>query len=310
MNNKLIAILLSAILTSGLIYTHPAFAHNFGGDESASWLAKVSEIKTEVGLVSKHVGSKEAIGYYADALNEYWNANDTRETGERNALLAKQIPTLINSTISDAQSNNATGTQDDVTLLGNYLDESVSARVDSSKLGNSTVQALAVVFVLKESLEKYGDALNSTVDLNDMSQMNMNGNGTSGSMSGSMSGMSSSTSMPATIVNQNAYENSIGLATAAQQMFSDVASKNSSVAGNDKIAAGFTKLVQDLGNKADANTIMKDAHVGIHPALIASYNIQEASTPAVPEFPLPAVLIIISITGVVLVTRFKSQVRF
>ncbi len=309
MNNKLIAVLLSAIIASGLIYTHPAFAHNFGGDESASWLAKVSEIKTEVGLVSKHVGDKQAIGYYADALGEYWNVNDTREMGERNALLAKQIPTFINSTISDAKSNNATGTQDDVTMLGNYLDESVSARVDPSKLNNSTVQALAVVFVLKESLEKYGDALNSTVDLNDMSQMNMNDN-MSGTSGGSMSGMSSSMSMPATMVDQNAYENSIGLATAAQQMFSDVASKNPSVSGNDKITAGFTKLVQDLNNKADVNTIMKDAHMGIHPTLIASYNIQEASTPAVPEFPLPAVLIIISIAGVVLVTRFKSQVRF
>ncbi|MEO9308026.1 MAG: hypothetical protein ABI342_06930 [Nitrososphaera sp.] len=305
MNNKLIAVLLSAIIASGLIYTHPAFAHNFGGDESASWLAKVSEIKTEVGLVSKHVGDKQAIGYYADALGEYWNSNDTKEMGERNVLLAKQIPTLINSTISAAQSNNATGTQDDVTMLGNYLDESVSARVDPSKLDNSTVQALAVVFVLKESLEKYGDALNSTVDLNDMSQMNMNDNA-----SGSMSGMSGSMTMPTAIVDQNAYENSIGLATTAQQMFSDVASKNSSVAGNDKITAGFTKLVQDLNNKADVNTIMKDVHVGIHPTLVASYNIQEASTPAVPEFPLPAVLIIISIAGVVLVTRFKSQVRF
>jgi hypothetical protein len=304
-NNKLIAVLLSAIIASGLIYTHPAFAHNFGGDESASWLAKVSEIKTEVGLVSKHVGDKQAIGYYADALGEYWNSNDTKEMGERNVLLAKQIPTLINSTISAAQSNNATGTQDDVTMLGNYLDESVSARVDPSKLDNSTVQALAVVFVLKESLEKYGDALNSTVDLNDMSQMNMNDNA-----SGSMSGMSGSMTMPTAIVDQNAYENSIGLATTAQQMFSDVASKNSSVAGNDKITAGFTKLVQDLNNKADVNTIMKDVHVGIHPTLVASYNIQEASTPAVPEFPLPAVLIIISIAGVVLVTRFKSQVRF
>ncbi|MDE1770845.1 MAG: hypothetical protein KGI28_09905, partial [Thaumarchaeota archaeon] len=86
MNDKLVALLLAGVIASGLIYTHPAYAHNFGGDESASWLAKVAEIKTEVNNVSKHVGQKDVIDYYADALGEYWNSNDTREMGERNTL--------------------------------------------------------------------------------------------------------------------------------------------------------------------------------------------------------------------------------
>lgn len=301
-NNKLIALLLSAIIATGLIYTHPAYAHNFGGDASASWLAKVAEIKTEAGMISKHVGEKDVIDYYTDALGEYWNDNDTKEMGEKNTLLAKQIPSTINTIISDAKSGSANAVKDDVSMLGDYLDESVSVRIDKSKLDNSTVQALAVVFVLKEALEKYGDAVNSTVDLNDMSQMNMS--------SGHMSGMSSSMAMSETIVNQNAYENSVGLATSAQQMFNNVASSSPNMSGNSKISNGFTKLVQDLGNKADVNTIMNDVHVGIHPMLVASYGIQGPSeVPAVPEFPLPALLAVISIAGVVLVTRFKSQVR-
>src|SRR5574337_2052391 len=90
-----------AILASGLIYTHPASAHTLGGDESALWLAKVSEIKTEVANVAKHVGDKDAIDYYADALGEYWNSNDTREMGERNTLLAQKIPATINATLDD-----------------------------------------------------------------------------------------------------------------------------------------------------------------------------------------------------------------
>ena len=96
MNHKLIALLIVGIIASGLIYTHPAYAHNFGGDQSASWLAKVTEIKTEANFISKHVGQKDVIGYYSDALGEYWNANDTKEMGERNTLLATEIPTINN----------------------------------------------------------------------------------------------------------------------------------------------------------------------------------------------------------------------
>ncbi len=300
MNKKFTALLLVGVIGSGLIYTHPAFAHNFGGDESASWLAKVAEIKTEVSNVAKHVGQKDTIGYYSDALGEYWTANDTREMGERNTLLQQEIPSTINATLDDATAGNQSMVNDDVTKLGGYLDESVPVRVDKDKLNNSTVQALAVTFVIKEALEKYGNAVNSTVDLNDMSQMTMSND--------SMSNMA-----PSTVVNADAYENSVSLATAAQQMFSSVTSQNPNVSGNSKISDGLAKLVRDLNNKSDVNTIMMDVHVGIHPTLIEAYNIQEASahgTPAVPEFPMPALLSIIAIAGVVLTTRFKSHLGF
>ncbi|MGI0074844.1 MAG: hypothetical protein ACREA5_02745 [Nitrosotalea sp.] len=311
MNNKLIAMLLSVIIASGLIYTHPAFAHNFGGDESASWLAKMTEIRTEIGLVAKHVGDKDVIGYYSDALGEYWNVNDTREMGEKNTLLQTEIPSTINATISDAETGDQNTVNDDVTKLNGYLDESIPVRVDADKLNNSTIQALAIIFVQKEALEKYGTAVNTTTDLNDMSAMNMS----AGSMSSGMS-MSSST-----IVDQNAYENSIGLATAAQNMFSDLAAKNPSQSdANAKISAAFTKLVQDLNNKADVNTIMTDAHVNLHPVIISTYNVQLADeaassinvtrTSAVPEFPLPALLAVISIAGVVVATRFRPLLGF
>ncbi len=296
---KKVAILVG-IISVCLIYSHNAYAHNFGGDESASWLAKVAEIKTEVGLVAKHVGDSEALNYYSDALGEYWNSNDTKEMGERNTLLQQEIPTTINATITDARAGSQSVVESDVSKLGGYLDESVPVRVDSDKLNNATVQALSVVLILKEALEKYGDALGSTVDLNDMSQMNM-----SGSMSGgNMSGMSSST-----IKDKNAYENSIGLATAAQQAFSSVASMNPSKSSdNEKISSGLTKLVQDINNKADVNTIMTDTHVSIHPTIVSAYNIQEAQ--AVPEFTLPALFVLVSIAGVVATTKLKSRLGF
>ena len=309
MTRKLIAILLVGIIASGLIYTHPAFAHNFGGDESVTWLAKVAEIKTEASIVAKHVGEKDAIDYYSDALGEYWNSNDHQQMGERNTLLQKEIPTAINVTINDArQAGNQNMVNDDVSKLSGYLDESIPVRVDKDKLNNSTVQALAVNFVLKEALEKYGDAINSTVSLNDITQMNMSANSMSG---GNMT-------MASTIVDQNKYENSIGLATAAQSLFSDVAAKNPDKSdANTKVTAAFTKLLQDLNAKADGNAIMIDVHTNIHPALIDGYKIELTAQAGinnpgsvVPEFPLPALLIVVSIAGVITATRLKSNLGF
>ena len=292
MHNKVVALLLTVVISSGLIYSHPVYAHNFGGDESASFLAKVAEIKTEAGFIAKHVSDSNAIDYYSDALGEYWNANDTKEMGERNTLLQKEIPVTINSTINDAKAGNQSAVSSDVSQLNGYLDEAIPVRIDKDKLNNSTVQALAVTFVLKEVLEKYGDAINSTVDLNDMSQMNMNGS--------SMSGNNMQMSVP--VVDQLKYENSIGLASATQQMFNDLAAKNPAQStSNEKISAAFTKLLQDLNNKANGNTIMMDVHMGVQPVIISNYNIQ-----VVPEFPMPALLVIISIVGVIVITRFRS----
>ena len=307
MNSKLIAILLAGIIASGMIYTHPAFAHNFGGDESATWIAKITEIKTEASIVAKHVGDKDAIDYYSDALGEYWNANDTKEMGEKNTLLQQEIPSTINQTLADARTTgNQNTVNDDVAKLNGYLDESMPVRVDKDKLNNSTIQALSVTLVLKEALEKYGNAVNSTIDLNDMSQMEMD-NMSGGSMT-----------MTSTVVDQNKYENSIGLATAAQNLFTDIAAKNPDKSdANTKVSAAFTKLLQDLNGKSDVNTIMMDVHTNLHPVLIDAYKLPVNSMAgisnpgsAVPEFPLPALLIIVSIAGVITATRLKSRIGF
>ena len=297
MNNKVVVLLLTVVISSGLIYSHPAYAHNFGGDESASFLAKVAEIKTEADFIAKHVSDSNAIDYYSDALGEYWNANDTKEMGERNTLLQKEIPAAINSAINDARSGNQDAVNTDISQLGGYLDEAIPVRIDKDKLDNSTVQALAVTFVLQEVLEKYGDAINSTVDLNNISQMSMNGS--------SMSGNNMQMSVP--VVDQLKYENSIGLASVAQQMFNDLATKNPDKSNyNNKASASFEKLLQDMNNKDDGNTIMTDVHLQIHPPMINAFNLLIHNESPVPEFPMPALLVIISIVGVIVITRFRS----
>src|SRR5256712_13957697 len=215
--------------------------------------------------------------------------------GERNTLLQKEIPATINATIGDARSGNQAAVNADVSQLNGYLDEAVPVRIDKDKLSNSTVQALAVTFVLKEALEKYGDAINSTVDLNDLSQMNINGSVVSGSTD-------STQQMAVTIVDQHKYENSIGLATAAQQMFNDLAAKNPDKSTfNAKISAGLAKMIEELNNKVEENMIMPDAHVELHRAIVSGLNIQQEA-----DFPMPALVMIISIVGVIGMSSFWS----
>ncbi len=310
MGNKLVALLLSVIIVSGLMYPYPVFAHNFGVDENALWLAKIAEIKTEIGLVAKHVGNTDAISYYSNVLNVYWNANDTLKMGETNTTLQTEISSTIHATLSDAQAGNQVSVSADVSKLNAYLDESIPVIVDKNSIDNSTTRALAIVFVLQEASAKYGNALNSKIDLNDMSQMNMSEGGSMSDMSDNMSSMSS------TVVDQNAFENSIGLATTAQNMFNDLATNNTDKSDtNTKISSAFAKLIQDLDDKSDANTIMVDIHVKLHPILITAYNIQEVGeantgVSTVPEFPLPALLVVVLIAGVVVTTRFRSFFGF
>ncbi len=289
-----------------MIYTHPAFAHTFGSDQSAVFIAKTYEIKTEVSQITKNIGNTDSIGYYSNALNEYWNTNDTKEMGERNALLAKEIPDAINATIESAKSGDSASTNSHISDLNGYLAEGLQARVDPDKANNSTIQALAVAYVSTEVLEKYGDAINSTVDLTNMNNMGMKNTNNS-----NMSGMNMASQLH--IVNQDAYQNSLALATTAQQMFSNIAAKNPSNAYNAKISNGFTKLISDLNAKADGNTIMTDVHEDIHPNLISGYDIP--LTPSVtsgyqntvvPEFPLPVLLTLISVTGMIAITRLKG----
>jgi len=293
MNNKVIALLLAGIISSGLIYSHPAYAHNFGGDESAGFLAKVQEIKTELNQISKNLSNHDAVAYYIQATGEYWNGTyDTQQMAERNTLLAQEIPNTLNAiyAAANATSPDASTVNTNIQKLNGYLDEAVPVRVDKDKLNNATVNALAVTFVLKESLEKYGDAINSTVSLNDMSQMKM-------------SGMQSSMSVP--IVDENKYENAKALAATAQNMFNDLQTKYPNVAQNSKIASEFAKLIQDLNNKANGNTIMVDVHMNIHPSLVDGYQLLPE---AVPEFPLPLLLIVIAFSGIIFATKMKTKI--
>ncbi len=277
-------------LFSYVILVHPAYAHTFNDYESASFLAKITEVKIETELIATHAGDKDAIGYYDNLLKRYWTLNDTKDLNERNPQLASLIPSTINDTITDALDGNADKAYSGYFSIAGYMEQGGVVRVDPMPSGNSTIQAMSIALVLKESLERYGDAVGSS----ELSNLSKNIGSTENINAISPTGTTK-------IVNEYAYENSKALAGEAFQMFGQFITHFDDKKGsNDRIAKFMAKYIADLNNKTDPNTAISDVYMGIYPNFVAGYGM---SLESIPEFPVPLLITVVAITVVISVTR-------
>jgi plastocyanin len=194
---KVLALTVAVFISFGLLYAHPAYAHNFASDESANFLGKVANLKAEVQALKMDLSDPNAVAWHVNQIQQYWTDYDTSQMQERNQLLSTEIPDTINKIITMAQqpSPDTSSISTQIDTLNGYLDEGVTARIDQDKLQNATVQGLADTDIIKDTLADYGTAINSQYDLNDMSKwqgMSMNTGSSSGSMNMSSGQMQSS----------------------------------------------------------------------------------------------------------------------
>jgi plastocyanin len=266
-----VALLLAVTVTFGLLYSSKtAYAHNFGGDQSAAYLAKVKEVPVETHAILDNLGNSDVLAWHFDKIGEYWNANDTKEMNERNQLLAKNIPGTIASIIDEANKTNADSAKVKqlVDNLDGYMAESVSTRIDSTQLQNLSVSAIAITDVLNEVAESYGDVMNTAA------------NSTSGSMSMSDNMSMSSSSGNATYSDSDkkaAYQNAQGLATAAQDMWTQLKAKTpSSVPPGviNNLDNGFSNLKKIVDQRQSIDQFINVLHGTIHTNLAKAYNLQ------------------------------------
>lgn len=267
--------LLAAAISLGLIYgsSRAAYAHNFGGDESAAYLAKVQEVPVETHAMQADLGKPGLLAWHFDKIGEYWTANDTKEMTERNQLLATNIPGSISKIIAEANKTNPdTGNISKlVSALDGYMAESVSVRVDSPKLQNLTVNAQAINDVLGEVMEGYGNAMNNTNSPD---------------------------------VKAAAYQNAKGLADAASNMWSQLKTKTPSNASSTTISTldgAFSNLTKSIAANASDDTIVSIANDTIKSGFITVYK-----TAVVPEFPLPLGVAVASLAGVIVLARIVA----
>jgi hypothetical protein len=271
-NRTALALSLSALLifgTTTFTLSRNAYAHTFGGNESAEFLAKVQGLKVEAHLIQSDLSNQTLVAWHSDKIGEFWNTNDTKEMTERNQRLGTDIPALISNITTAANSTNpdAIKVGQLITSLDNDLAEATSVRIEKTELENSTVNALAVVAILDETMEDYGIATGAEEE----NSSNVTGSNTTSQDNMSNMSEGAGSNETATIVNFAAYQTAQGLAAAAQDMYNNLKSKampnsSSEIAALD---AAFANLRKAIDDKMSNDAIQAIVEGSIHPNLSA-----------------------------------------
>ncbi|HXX06216.1 MAG TPA: hypothetical protein VEJ68_05265 [Candidatus Bathyarchaeia archaeon] len=308
MRGKII-ILLSLMVLAGVLSEHPALAHNFVQNSNADLIAKIQEFKVETNLIANNISNNTLAQWHVSKSQEYIGSNDIGTLAQKDPTLSNNLSTAIDELYSLAGQPNAdpaTASQK-ASSLSQILDQVESEEISTADQNNATIQSLALVNVVNQALKDYGDAIGSTVDLTNMSNMNMGSS--SGNMQG-MSGMQSSGNMQGmsstTIVNDGDYQSAQALTNTAQVMFNNLKSisPTSSSPYLDKIDSALTSLKQAIDSKESGDDVMMIVHMQIHPNLISAFNIQ-----SVPEFPIPVLLAIVSFIGIVAISKIPTKIK-
>ena len=164
-----------ALLFCNSIYTNQIFGHNFAGDESASFLALMDQIQTEMSLINTNLvdNNQPLAKDHLNKINELYTKNIKNEIAERNDRIANEISSIINETSVAIEKNN----QVTSSLVNNFNDiigEAISVRIDQDALTNATVHALHFADLINSIDLSYADA-HGTKPMN-MSAMNMGDN--------------------------------------------------------------------------------------------------------------------------------------
>ncbi len=323
-NRQAYALVLTGIICMGAIYAVPgqqAFAHEFSEDESASFLALIESIRVELGLVQSNFVSNVTLAeQHAEHAHKHLDEHTIKEISERNKRLGTALPAALEE-LHDSIGNSTTEqVQADIQEINNLLAETITVRISNEQLSNSTVWALVVANMADAVLEHYGAAYGmeteegggghghdeeesdnmtetTTTEDNNMTH------GTREEAGGSMSMGEGNDA----IVNVVHYQTSQGLAARTQVLFNEqvknMAPANATQAVAD-LEAGLDHLIQAINNKelfADVEVIV---HSEVHPHLQTAFNLQ-----VIPEFPLPMLLIIPAIAGIIAATRFNALRR-
>jgi hypothetical protein len=271
-NRTALALSLSALLilgTTTFALSRNAYAHTFGGNESAAFLAKVQGLKVEAHLIQSDLSNQTLVAWHSDKIGEFWNTNDTKEMTERNQRLGTDIPALISNITMVANSTNpdATKVGQLITSLDNDLAEATSVRIEKTELENATVNGLAVADILDETMEDYGIATGAEEE----NSSNVTGSNTTSQDNMSNVSEGAGSNETATIVNFAAYQTAQGLAAAAQDMYNNLKPKampnsSSEIAALD---AAFANLRKAIDDKMSNDAIQAIVEGSIHPNLSA-----------------------------------------
>jgi hypothetical protein len=202
------------------------YGHNFAGDESASFLALMDQMQTEMNLIDTNFftnNNQSLAKDHLNEINELYTENIKKEIAERNERIANEITSIINETgIVIGQEKNNQDTSELVKNFNDVIGEAISVRIDPDALTNATIQALHFADLINSIDLSYATAV-GTKPMN-MSAMNMaaadnsmshgNNNNNSNKNNAMSSGMmmdhgnNNNNSSSMTIMNKNTVNNS------------------------------------------------------------------------------------------------------
>lgn len=163
------------VLVALLIFgsNHQIYGHNFAGDESATFLALMDQIQTEMDLINTNLvaNNQPLAKEHLNNIDELYTKNIKKEIAERNERIANEITSVINETNIAIEKNNR-DISSSVENFNDIIGEAISIRIDSEALSNATIHALHFANLINSIDLTYADAL-GTKPMN-MSGMNMN----------------------------------------------------------------------------------------------------------------------------------------
>jgi hypothetical protein len=172
-STMLVSVALLLFGSSNSYYNHQVYGHNFAGDESASFLALMDQIQTEMDLININLvaNNQQLAKEHLNNIDELYTKNIKKEIAERNQRIANDITSAINETNIAIEKNNSQDISSSVENFNDILAEAISVRIDPEAMTNSTIHALHFADLINSIDLSYADAL-GTEPMN-MSAMNM-----------------------------------------------------------------------------------------------------------------------------------------
>jgi hypothetical protein len=275
------------LLFGSNIYNHQIYGHNFAGDESATFLALMDQIQTEMDLINTNLvaNNQPLAKEHLNNIDELYTKNIKKEIAERNERIANEITSVINETNIAIEKNN----QDISSSVENFNDiigEAISVRIDSDALTNATIHALHFANLINSIDLTYADALgtkpmnmsamNMSEDDNSMSHGNNtnNNNNTTSDMKidhgvSTMASMSKDTDNTSnatengTVANIASYQTAKELTNKAIELFNSTIKQNipsNATENANTIESGLQQLKDMIGSKASYDKVMGIIH--------------------------------------------------
>lgn len=295
-NNYIVTLLVASLVSFGLVYANhqKAYAHEFSGDESASFIALIEAINADLQLAESNLASNVTLAQeHATHAVEDLDNQTVEEIAENNDRLSRDLPATLRDLQNSIADSSAQEIQTKVQNITSLLGETVSARIASDQMDNSTMRALSIVAMADEVVGYYGAAYGISPEEGEEEEesANVTGNDTEIIETTSTEGNTTqeeivnsnmttdvnATAGNQTIVSMADYQRAQALVTRTQQLFVEEVKPLAPANATEFIAnveTGLERLKQAIDNKepfTNVETIMANE---VDANLNSAYNLE------------------------------------